>query len=364
MIYRILSYVFIGLLITTPSIATEQLNEQQSLNSAKGMKKIVFSAYDSSSALYSEVDTALRLLQPADAYAIPVTITSDSKIVVSNKIMIAESNADQLYAKKVNEDGNYYLPDFTSAELKSLSFNGINKGIILGSSLYRHLIIAQEAAKKKGSPITISIEIKKAWLYKERGLDIKPALLKLLQDFDLSGDDLKVVIQSYDPNELEAIAKVQTNYGLNIPLILLIGNNDGKEAREDNFGSWQAYNYDWLFTGSGLRLLASYAHMLVIDESKIKSITNQEQMAKILSRGQQDGLDILIKDNDQDVEDILKSYNKEDQPGLIKGYYTKTPNRYIGKPNEVQPDSSAMQGQPISTIFSQLNISTAPDTRP
>ena len=64
-------------------------------------------------------------------------------------------------------------------------------------------------------------------------------------------------IQSYDHQELRRLAgELLPAHNLALDLIQLIGDSHGREVQIEQWGAWLPYDFDWMLSHSGLRVLA------------------------------------------------------------------------------------------------------------
>jgi len=212
----------------------------------------------------------------ADYIELHVMMTSDNELILFQDLTFDRiPEVAELFPGRSREDGSYYVADFSLREIQqirraddsgetavplSLSIPTLNNTF----SLIRRL---ESILHKK---IGIVLEIKYPWFYTAAGKDISSATLTTLAKFDYTGRNSKLYIQCFDPEELQRIhSRLLPDKQMDLPLIQLIGNNDGKETKQKTPGAYIPYNYDWLYTNSGLKMVAGYADVIGLTGEKV-----------------------------------------------------------------------------------------------
>ena len=325
----------------------------------QGSRKIVISTgiEDNLLGSISESTIALMAMKESDYIRLPLALTADNQLIIAEDIKLSGTDARSIFPQKEEEDGNFYINDFTAQELHQLSFSGRNRGMVLGTSLQRALTIIRAVTREQNRQIGISLEPRKPWFYRSRDKDISGTLIEGLSQCDLAG--ARIMIQSYDPDELERIKKeLLPRHQLNIPLILLMGVNNGQEAKEYDFGGWKSYNYDWLFTSTGLRFIASFAGGIAFDEGQL--LDGESQLLNYFRQGTTYGLRFFAIESGDGLKDYLENGRARQ---MLHGIYTGRPDQYRAphQPGEQQssPAGPGDQSAP-SIVSSQLYIPSTP----
>ncbi|CAG35014.1 glycerophosphodiester phosphodiesterase family protein [Desulfotalea psychrophila] len=358
MLCRLIFTALLILLCHQPLLAAETHQDSSQTGQAEPRKRVIISTATENNLLgsISEASIALMAMQESDYIRLPLTLSADNQLIVANNISLSETNAKALFPQKT-QDGNFYINDFTVQELRQLSFSGENRGVVLGTTLERALTIVEAVSQKQKRQMGISLEPRKPWFYRSKGKDICASLIESLSQYDLAGS--RIMIQSYDPDELERIKKeLLPRYQLNVPLILLMGVNGGEEAKEYDFGAWKAYNYDWLFTSTGLRFIASFAEGIAFDQGQL--LNGKRQLLNYCKRGSTYGLHLFAMEGGDELKEYLES---EQNQKLFDGIYTNRPDQYKSprqsEEEQISPATSGDQTSP-TIVSSQLYIPSTP----
>ncbi len=210
----------------------------------------------------------------------------DVPVVLHDLYLDAVSNVAEAFPGRAREDGRYYAIDFDVAELKSLHLHertdpktGEVKypGRPTRSPAHMHIAtLAEEVAviqglnKSTGRNAGLYVEIKSPAWHQQQGKDISPVVLAVLAKAGYTQRADQVMVQCFDPHELE---RIRTELGSDLKLVQLIGENDWNEADTD---------YDQMRTADGLAKIAGYAdgigpaidHIVVADQSGAITITD------------------------------------------------------------------------------------------
>ena len=103
-----------------------------------------------------------------------------------------------------------------------------------------------------------------------------------------SSANTQLYLKCYDPDELQRINKnLLPGLPVNAQLIQAIDSEGGNETMRMKRGRWMSYNYEWIFTRLGLRVVSGYAAGLSlqdpdrIDEGTLKSFIADSQGLKL-----------------------------------------------------------------------------------
>jgi hypothetical protein len=80
---------------------------------------------------------------------------------------------------------------------------------------------------------------------------------------------------------------------MSLPLIQLVGTNDGMETKQGTRDNLLPYNYDWLFTNTGLRMVASYAVAIALPTKEVVDGTGNVPLAGYIAEAHRHGLMVL-----------------------------------------------------------------------
>jgi hypothetical protein len=107
---------------------------------------------------------------------------------------------------------------------------------------------------------------------------------------------------------------------MSLPLIQLIGKNDGLETKQRNHEDWDPYNYDWLHTNIGLRMVASYAVAITLPTRAIADLDGNLPLAEYVGEAHRLGLMVLA--SPLNIPSRFPSF-APDFPSLIDFYFSR-----------------------------------------
>lgn len=227
---------------------------------------------------------AMAVAMNADIIKIDTVLTSDNEVIVSSSAKITNStNVAEIFPDRMREDYQYYALDFTLEEIRQLSLRD-SKGRFPDElqlrltipTLEEELSLIEALNRSLEKNVHIAVEIKQVWLHRKEEKDISRSVLSILQKYGYSGVYDRLLLMSYDAKELRHIRKeLLPPLGMDIKLVQLIESNEGQENMVEEWGEYSSYNYDWMFSKSGLRSLTGSVaaiglpkHMLADSEGK------------------------------------------------------------------------------------------------
>ena len=215
----------------------------------------------------------------ADYIESDVLMTSDDALVVLHDLYI-EHNTDvaEVFPGRDREDGRYYVIDFTLDELRQLrvsertrEVNGevqavyperfpVNSGNFGIHTLGEEIELIQGLNKTLGREAGLYVEIKRPWFHHQEGKDQATAILEELKAYGYTGKDDKVIVQTFDFNELKRVREeLMPALGMDITIAQLIADNAGRETYELRNGEWLPYDYSWMHEPDGMEILSQWA---------------------------------------------------------------------------------------------------------
>lgn len=278
----------------------------------------------------------LAAAQGADYLGISVVATADSELVVFNDLTLNRlTDVASVFYERSREDGNYYVIDFTLNELRQLRLKNVfdtSPGSLSLSipTLKEELSLIRRLETLLERKIGIALEIKKPWFHNDEGQDISSLALDTLLLFNYTSDKDKIYLQCFDPEELQRIHnRLLPEKEMNLQLIQLIGENDGLETRQRHAGSWEPYNYDWLYTNIGMRMIGSYGDAIGLPREVVADKQGILLLGDYIDSAHKHGLKVLVysvssKESPDtyglDLPELLEFYTKAG----IDGFYTNS----------------------------------------
>ncbi|MBC8208997.1 MAG: hypothetical protein H8E79_07510 [Desulfobulbaceae bacterium] len=251
-----------------------------------------------------------------DGVSLNLVLTQNNQVLILTDIDLkAVSNVTTLFpdrGQEDQEDNSFPVFDLSLDELRQLTWQG--------SSGYHHtpvplsevLALQRTLKDNLGHDLLLNLELRQPWKHRQADLDLTRAVLDTLQMAGHTGRTEAIRLQSYDHEELRRLRlELLPEYGLDLDLIQLIGDNNGQEAQVEQWGTLQPYNYDWMLSRSGLRLLATLVQGIGLDKSQLISAAGAPLLTDYLADLKTLGLNLQIRDLKQDhsagnVQDLTR----------------------------------------------------------
>ena len=233
---------------------------------------------------YSLPSLLLKTMQQPDVIELPLLLTKDNVPLVYPDIFLhSQTNVAKIFPGRNRQDGNYYLTDFTLAEIQQLSYasgsdilNVTSHPASFADALQAISAISSFLPKK---PQIIPV-IKYPWFHANEDKDISAIVIEMLISHSHS-PETPLYLKCYDPDELQRIhKKLIPGLPVEIKLVQGIDRKAGQETMRKKRGTWYSYNYDWLFTRLGLRVLAGYATGISLKEA---AITDEQTLTRLVT---------------------------------------------------------------------------------
>lgn len=209
-----------------------------------------------------------------------LVLSKDNQLVVFGDIYLdPTTNVEEIYPERARPDGRYYVIDFSFAELKGLQYRSQEKAYLM--SFEELLALLKRLEKRTGTVTGIFPRLIKTWFHRQQGRDLCGISLTVLKQYGYFTHQAPVYLESYDTDELKrAHETLMPMMQTDIKLIQLIGSENGDEMMTDGpFPS--PYSYDWIFTGYGLRSLATYVDGIEFTWHPLESEKQINQLADL-----------------------------------------------------------------------------------
>lgn len=218
----------------------------------------------------SLVATAVAVEKGADYLELPLQLSADDQLMVYHSPVLGENTniADLFPMRSPREDGSYYLVDFTLLELqqiRQMQATSVNKPPLQLpiASLPETLGLLSRFNENRLEPTGIVLHILQPSFYTKQGKDIGGTTVQMLLDSGYTADD-KLFLESSDPDELQKIARFSDNLGRERFSLIQRVELEQKNAEKGATPAMAQQDNGWLFTNSGLRILASYTAALAL----------------------------------------------------------------------------------------------------
>jgi glycerophosphoryl diester phosphodiesterase len=258
--------------------------------------------------------TSLAVAMESDIIKLDLTLNKDNEVVVfSSPYLEDASNVAEVFPERIREDQHYYVLDFTMEELRQLSLQDPDNPIPASlnprftiSTLSEQLSLIQSLEKSLGCSVRIAVTLVKPWVHKKEKHDLTGPVLSTLLQYGYTGQADKILLLSYDVEELQHIAKqLLPAFQMHIKLVQLIDQPDGHEYMVEEWGEYQSYNYDLLFSNSGLRALAGSVAAIALPKDMLVDPQGQLKHTSFVNNAQKLGTMIFTFPVQKDVETRL-----------------------------------------------------------
>lgn len=288
----------------------------------------------------------LAAMEQPDFIELPLVLTKDNIPVVYNDIFLhPKTNAAAIFPLRKRPDGKYYFIDFLWSEIQQLSFDSpIDDEVFSGrlTSYDEAVRMIELISKKQNREVRVLPVIKYPWFFSNEGKDISTAILQKTIAHAGTAENA-IFLKCYDPEELQRIhKKILPGLPVEVKLIQGIDVENGPETMRKKNGSWVSYDYDWIFTRLGARVLSGYAYGLfhispdVTDEGTlVQSIEDSHALGMKVFTGM--GADQSSSSPETQFEAILFTMN-------IDGIALKAPARlrnFLKEKGVPVPDKTA-----------------------
>lgn len=207
---------------------------------------------------------ALAFGMGADYLEQDIVASRDGELLVLHDVILNHmSDVAQKYPDRARADGNFFVCDFSLAELRTLRVferfrdtpdNPVFPGRFPpASGNFRVVTLREELEfiaglmKSTGRVVGIYPEIKRPAFHRAQGIDLATSALGILAEFGYSKRTDPVYFQCFDPAELR---RVRQDLGSDLKLIQLIDENNPYDPGID---------YTRMVTAEGLDAIAAYA---------------------------------------------------------------------------------------------------------
>ncbi len=273
--------------------------------------------------------TVLAIGMDADYIEQDLVLTKDDRLIVYHDLYLDRlTDVADKFPDRQREDDRFYVIDFTLDEIKQLTLketqtwatdedstegstrfpiNLGNPGLTI-PTFEEQLVVIRGLEKTLKKTIGIYPEIKKVWFHKNHGKDITMAVLKILHRFGYTQKQDNLFLQCFDHDELKRIRDdLFPMMGMDLKLIQLIDANNGEETMVEQGGRQIPYNYDWMFSGFGLRALSLIVDGIGLNQSMLIDETGVEIRPDFIKKTKKIGLAVHIYTLRNDPVDFPQS---------------------------------------------------------
>lgn len=207
---------------------------------------------------------AMAYAQGADYLEPDLVLSSDGHPVALHDLTLeAVSDVRDRFPDRAREDGQFYVVDFTLAELRQLRIHerieaatgeqrypgrfAADLGHFQVVTLAELIELTQGLNAVTGRNVGIYPELKFNAFHEASGFDFVAIVMAVLDRYGYEGADARCIIQSFEPAPL---IRLREEFGTELPLVQLLGENAWRMNDVD---------YDAMYTPEGLAAITGYA---------------------------------------------------------------------------------------------------------
>jgi len=308
----------------------------------------------------------MAIMNGIDSIELDVGATSDGKLILcKDPALNGRTDVATVFPDRHQADGGYYSSDFTLAEIRQLRLNDLFEtgptSLSLGiPTLAEALALIKKMEILAGTTVHIALEITGIHRYREQGIDIARTVLACLKDFGYTGQESGLWLQSYDSGELQRLKnELMPEFQMNLPLVQMIDDNTGNKVMVREGTTWKPYNYDWMFTFSGLHVLAAYAQAIALPEDMVIDAFGSRLLTGYLQQVRSYGILIYLHslpsaDRTTGGDAAASAYDEYLSLEEIDGFYC---DDYSSCKQKLTKQTNPGGQQDLPPFFSTLNLS-------
>jgi len=267
--------------------------------------------------------TTLAVAMEADMIKLDLLLTKDNEVIVYSSLYLEYgTNVADFFPDRAREDGHFYVLDFTIDEIRQLDLRDPNKLIstellprFTVSTFKEQLSLIQNLEQSLHRSIHIGIELKKIWFHRKEERDLTLSVLSILQQYGYTKQAERIFLFSYDVDELQRLSKKllpQTQMPIN--LVQLIDTPEGSENMVEEWGEYNNYNYDWIFSNTGLHALTASVTAIALPESMFVDANGTLKLERFVKNAQKLGTMIFtfpVQNEEQTRVPFVRSFAEE-----------------------------------------------------
>jgi len=278
--------------------------------------------------------TVLAIASGVEYLELPVTITGDENLILFDSPTLNRiTDVKTLFPEKSREDGNFYVIDFTLAEIRQLRTTDPfeNGPLVLTASiptLKEELILIKNLEQYFGRSIGLVFDIKPPSFSGNSLFDISEQLLELLEQAGYQSDST-IYIQSSDHEELQRLhSTLMPQKDFRVDLIQKIGSEQESQ---------------WVFTNAGLRIVSTYASAISLPQQMVLGQTGDTINVRTLEAAEKYGLKIFVQlvsnaerhtgEFEKTVSPSVSYFDNHHIDGIFTNSYRNTLN-FLQTPND------------------------------
>ncbi len=293
-------------------------------------ERLVISAHGGDSGPLADTLPGLVLAAQTgvDYIELDLVATSDKKPVLYDSIYLdPETDVATRFPGMARPDGRYYVADFTLDQVRQLRRRVEDNQRIstpaLGIPTFEEaLALINTLQTRLHKKVGIAPRILSPTFYRKQGIDLSSLVLQTLAAFGYTNSKQQpVLIESEDGDELQRIHKdLLPAMDLDLPLLQRVGENVPQPLPGQPVSGPLPYDFSWMFTRLGLRVISSYAAGIALDSSYLLDSEGKPLRTDYLNDVRDLGLKIFVcsvNDTPASFPSSITSY-----PALLETYFT------------------------------------------
>ncbi len=236
-----------------------------------------------------------------DGARLGLVLSQDNQVMVLSTIDLGGiTDVATRFPDRAKTENSFPAFALSLAELRQLAWQSAPPYHHGPITLNEVLALQRLLKDRLGRDLILNLELRQPRQHQLAGHDLARAVLETIRAAGHSGRVDSLRLQSYDHEELRRLRQdLLPEYGLNLDLIQLIDDNDGQEAQVEQWGVWLPYNYDWMLSRSGLRLLATLVQGIGLDQSRLADASGTPLPGDTLADLKTLGLTLQVRGLDQ-----------------------------------------------------------------
>ncbi|MCF8056496.1 MAG: glycerophosphodiester phosphodiesterase [Desulfocapsa sp.] len=265
----------------------------------------------------------LAVAMEADIIKMDLVLSRDNEVIVfGSPTLDRGTDVAEIFPTRAREDGQFYVLDFSLDEIRQLTLRDpagrfpadLHPRLTI-PTFGEELSLIRSLEKSLNKQISIAVKITQPWFHHKEERDISVPVLTILQKYGYGMQNDDTFLLSYDAAELQRIAKnLLPEKQMYIKLVQLIEANDGRETMSKEWDEWVSYNYDWMFSNTGIRSLATSVAAIGLPKNMLVDSQGQLKLGNFVKNAHQLGTLIFtfpIQKDDPTRPPFAKSFEEE-----------------------------------------------------
>lgn len=321
---------------------------------------------------------ALAATLDIDLIELPLAVTKDDELVVFHDLILDPvTDVTEIFPDRARENGNYYLVDFSLAEIRQLRRTATSASRLpapaLGiPTLSEVLSLLRTLENDLHKQVGIAPNIQRPEFHRREGKDISSLTLQTLHLYGYTSAEQPVLLQSLDGDELQRLKKeLLPAMDMQLSLLQLIDRPAQAGERDMTFPA--PYDHTWMFTRLGMRVVSSYAAGVALHTSYFSDQQNSAQPANFLADARALGLKIYVftlEDNPRQFPAFATTYlsllEHFYRVQALDGVITASPRatvQYIAQQQMEEQKHHNIDGNPLSSDLPNVIFGQQPSSR-